>query len=71
MTRLERLAAFLRTLKPVPKVYVPGLAGLGGVVIAWIATGEFDRLELAAAVGSLYYALIGWATPEATPKSGG
>lgn len=64
MSKLERFAKFLRTLKPVPKVYVPGLAGLGGVAISWIATGEFDRIELAGAVGSVYYALIGWATPE-------
>lgn len=45
---------------PIPAVFLPALAALVGMVGVWIATGEFNREELALVVTGLLYALIGY-----------
>jgi anti-sigma factor RsiW len=60
LSRRDRVKALL----PVPKVVLPAIAGVGAVIATWIATGEFNRLELAQLFLTAWYSLIGWATPE-------
>lgn len=54
----------LKPLIPVPKVLVPAVAGLFYIASRWVATGEFDREELAGVLLVAGYAAIGWSTPE-------
>lgn len=61
-----KLGRRLKPLIPVPKVMVPTVAGLVTMAAAWVATGDFDRLELAMLVQSGGWAAIGWSTPEAS-----
>ena len=54
----------LKPLIPVPKVLVPAVAGVVAIVGKIIASGEFDRDELAAVWLLAGYAAIGWFTPD-------
>jgi hypothetical protein len=60
--RIKRLTE--HPLFPVPKVYVPTVAGWIAALQVYIATGTFDRLTLSLLVSSTLYAVIGWATPK-------
>lgn len=51
------------SLFPVPKVLVPVILIWTGILAKWIATGDLDRVEIAAAVSALVYAILGYATP--------
>ena len=46
------------TLGLSPKVYIPVLGIAVGVLTSWVATGTFDRAEIAAAIAAAW-ALIG------------
>ncbi len=50
-------------LFPVPKVYVPVVAGYINVAAQAVAFGVISRAQLAQLVIVTGYALIGWATP--------
>lgn len=49
---------------PIPKVYVPAIVGFIAIAVHWVATGEFNRTELAGAVAVALYALIGYSVPD-------
>jgi hypothetical protein len=51
------------SLVPVPKVLLPALVLTIGILAHFIASGEFDRVEVAAAVTTAIYAVIGYAAP--------
>lgn len=51
------------SLFPVPKVLVPVILIWTAILVKFIATGELNREELAAGVGALIYAAIGYRTP--------
>lgn len=51
------------SLFPVPKVLIPTLLIAIGILTKWIATGELDRVEIAALAGSGLHAILGYATP--------
>lgn len=52
-----------KPLFPVPKVYVPFIAGIITVLGAWAVTGSFDKTELVGLVTTFLLAAIGYATP--------
>lgn len=52
-----------RTLGISPKVFVPSLLQLIGILVNWIASGEFDRTELAQVVGLALTAVVGYLVP--------
>lgn len=52
-----------KPLFPVPKVYVPFIAGVITVLGAWAVTGSFDKTELVGLVTTFLLAAIGYATP--------
>lgn len=64
VSRQPSRRARARSLLPVPKVLVPAAAGLVAMAASWVATGEFNRLELSQLVLTAGYAAIGWVTPE-------
>lgn len=43
-----------------PKLYVPLLAEVLAIFVHWIATGEFDRVEVAASVFTAGQATLAW-----------
>jgi hypothetical protein len=51
-------------LFPLPKVYVPMVAGWIAFATQVIAVGSVSRVALAQLVASTGYAIIGWATPQ-------
>lgn len=55
-------------LLPVPKVYVPFVAGVIGLASDVVATGVIDRSRIAALIVVGGYALIGYATPSGRGK---
>jgi hypothetical protein len=52
-----------RSLVPVPKVWIPAVVGATAILVNWIATGDFSRIELGALVGLVIYTAVGYAAP--------
>jgi hypothetical protein len=52
-----------KTLLPVPKVLIPCALLLIAIAVKFIVTGDLDRAEIGAAVGTGLYAAIGYSTP--------
>lgn len=52
-------------LVPVPKVYLPALVGVIGVVVNWISSGNFSKTELVGFVLTAVYTAIGYVAPSA------
>lgn len=50
----------MRTQGISPKVWVPTAVGVLAIIVHWVATGEFNRTELAESVSVAGYALIGY-----------
>jgi hypothetical protein len=53
----------IHPLVPVPKVLLPAVVGATAILANWIATGTFDRTEIAALVTLTIYTVIGYAVP--------
>lgn len=51
------------SLVPVPKVLIPFVVLCIGIAVNWIATGDFSRVEIGAALSTGLYALIGYTVP--------
>lgn len=52
-------------LVPLPKVYLPALAGVIGVVANWIISGNFSKTELVGFILTAAYTAIGYVAPRA------
>ena len=61
MARFKRITD--HPLFPLPKVYVPLVAGWIQFAQLLIATGQVSRVSLSVLVATTGYALIGYATP--------
>lgn len=60
-SRAQRITS--NPLFPVPKVYIPFLSGLIAVASQVVATGQFDRTQLAQLVIVGGWAILGYAAP--------
>lgn len=60
----------MSSLRPYAKSIVPFAGTIAAVLIQWLATGEFDRSELATALTGLLAALVAYAAPNAEPDPG-
>jgi hypothetical protein len=50
-------------LFPIPKIWVPAVAAIVAILISGIATGDFSTAELAAAITTLGYFVLGYTVP--------
>ena len=53
-----------RATLPIPKIWVPFALGVIALAAKWVATGEFNREEVAALVTLAGYAGIGYVVPD-------
>lgn len=52
-----------RAYLPVPKVWIPFVAGATAILANWIVTGDFSRTEIAAVITLGIYTGVGYSVP--------